>query len=176
MFNKRILTMLSFAAVLAAAAMGSMILFAPASAQNPAGAAALPIEGSVTTPDNRAFVLDGVFEVEVADITAGEFILIGAFTGAVHGATTGMTDYEMILPVLGAGPGESCEMLYVDPTNLFTDALKMTPESSDVVVHLSGDGASDELIGSLCHLARVVHDAGAGSIDEAIFAVNDLLR
>jgi hypothetical protein len=168
--------MLSFAAVLAATAMGSMILFAPASAQNPAGEATLPIEGSVTTSDNRTYALDGAFKVEVADITAGEFILVGAFTGAVHGATTSMTEYEMILPVLGAGPGGSCEMLYVDPTNLFTDALKMRPESNDVVVHLSRDSASDELIGSLCHLARVVHDAGAGSIDEAIFAVNDLLR
>ena len=167
--------MLSVAA-LAASASGSMLLFAPASAQNPAGEATLPIEGSVTTSNNRTYALDGVFKVDVADITAGEFILIGAFTGAVHGATAAITDYEMIVPVLGAGPGDSCEMLYVDPTNLFTDALKMRPESSDVVLHLPRDAASDELIGGLCHLARVIHDAGAGSIDEAVFAVNDLLR
>jgi hypothetical protein len=171
------ITILALSALLAGALAAGGLLTST-SAQNPPAQAVLPMTGSMTTEEGRQFNVSGSLDVDVADLTAGEIVLIGAFTGALsegQSPAVELTAHAVVLPLLGEGPGEACERLKVDAANLLTDTLHIRPSSTDITLELAPDTVSPELRDGLCRLPRVSSDSSA-SIDEAVFNVNGLLR
>jgi hypothetical protein len=165
--------------------LASLALPFGASAQRPPTNTIVPVEGEVTTLTQGVFDVAGTLEITSVDVVGGQPVVNGVFDGTLTrqatGAVTNVVDEPVQLPIAAQGPGQSCQILFLDLGPLFLDLLGLQVSLSEVILDITAVPGPGNLLGNLlCALAGLLDPQGQnplnqGLLDRLLSRINDLL-
>jgi hypothetical protein len=172
------------AAVLALVA--SFAMPATTDAKRPPTNTNIPVNGQVTTTTMGAFDVAGLLNLTEVQNVGGVPTLIGTFTGTLthvgSGAVTNVTNQAVQIPLTSSGPGNSCQILFLDLEGLFLDVLGLQVILSQVILEVRAVPGPGNLLGNLlCALVGILDPQGQNPLNQNLLTnllgrINNLLQ